>query len=1023
MAGEFEEPLQPDLVNVAPNLTIEAIASPPISDSSPLEPDSTHQSSSPESKTDRPMQHRRDQLLEATARAANVLLTLEDLAEAIHTALNIIGEGAGCDLIAVIENRFESNSRLPAYCNFIYEWAAPGLPMPTDTLQSKTLPAEFIGLAFLEEYFLAGNGFGGLLEDWNEPLRSWLASVQVQSAYTVPIRVNGQWWGVLCFDYCRAPVQIDSAELAVLRTIADCIGSAIQRDRLQQERQQVAQQRAADLEAYNQVLQGRDRLVEVTARATNVLLTLDNIDVAIDSALTVLIEGTGCDRIEILENIYDSSSLMPIRYLNTIYKCLDPKFAISPADIEPAQAVELRDAFKKYFIEMDGFGGSLEEWDEPLRSLLVTLKIQSTYAVPIRVNGQWWGILCFDYCRAPIQFNPAEISVLRTIADCIGSAIERDRTHREREHIALQRAEALEAYNQVLQGRDRLFKATAKAANVLLTLDNFDTAVNTALQFIGEGTGCDCVVVLENMFQFASPLPSSCEFIYEWAAPGLLPISVSFGSTSLPSELLGLDFMREHFLEGDGFGGLTEVWNEPLRSALASVQIQSTYAVPIRVNGQWWGVLSLDYCRAPIQISTAEISVLMAIADCIGSAIQRDRTQKALLEAEQNRVAELARANAAMRHSIDWLAHEPDMDAFLGHLLEELATQVNAQDAMIFLYDSGERTLQTFVGVIDDEITFSPPFTRKISVHEWPGWEVLLRSPNPRHFDLDTDAHLFMPEYLEFHRRRNNQGVVCTLLQQRDEPLGFIGFGCIRKTLSENELELVQSLAQQATLAIQLTQLAEEAKQMALLQERARLAREIHDTLAQAFGGILMQLQACTYFAETQPDQAQTHLLTAKALAQEGLTEARRSVWTLYLETTEYENLDQAIAKFIEQTQPRQATPIHLVIEGTPYSLHPDLGLNLLRIAQEAITNALRHAHATTIQVHLSYSAQGLQLTIRDDGCGFEPQSSTLGFGLLGMQQRASRIGATWNLMSRTGQGTTLMITLNNRQNTEISKA
>jgi signal transduction histidine kinase len=74
------------------------------------------------------------------------------------------------------------------------------------------------------------------------------------------------------------------------------------------------------------------------------------------------------------------------------------------------------------------------------------------------------------------------------------------------------------------------------------------------------------------------------------------------------------------------------------------------------------------------------------------------------------------------------------------------------------------------------------------------------------------------------------------------------------------------------------------------------MAREIHDTLAQAFGGILMQLQAATYFAATQPQKAQNHLLTAQALAQEGLAEARRSVWTLYLETTEYEDLAKAIA-------------------------------------------------------------------------------------------------------------------------------
>ena len=936
-----------------------------------------------------------NRLIAATAKAANVLLTLETLDDAINMALNIIGEGIGCDVVTLLENEFESSSQLPLRFNFIYEWVAPGFRSLSANLGAHWLPAELLRYDFLEEYFLAGDGFGGSLDVWADPLRSWLAAVQVQSAYSVPIRVNGQWWGVLCFDYCRAPIQINSAEMAVLRMIADCIGSAIQRDRTYQEREQFAQQRAAEMEEYNQKLLKRDRLLEVTARATNVLLTLDNIDVAIDSALTILIEGTGCDRLVIKENVFDGSSSMPIRYLNTIQKCLDPEFEIICNNIEPAQADKLSDVFKKYFLEMDGFGGSLDNWDEPLRSWLATIKVQSSYAVPIRVKGQWWGLLCLDYCRAPIQIGPAEVAVLKTMADCIGSAIQRERlrhaelrTQWEREQIALQKAKDLETYNRVLQGRDRLFEATAKAANVLLTLENFDQAVKTALQFIGEGIGCDYVVVLENMFKSPSPLPTSCDFIYEWATPGLLPLSVVFGSTSLPAELLGLDFMRQYFLEGDGFGGLTEVWNDPFRSALVSVQVQSTYAVPIRVNGQWWGVLSLDYCRAPIQVSAAEISVLMAIADCIGSAIQRDRTQKIILQAEQTRVAELVKANTILKQSLDTFAADSDLDRFIGNTLTAIAQQFDAPLIEYWVYAQAGSAAS-------------------IHLAYWQGQ--ILSAANGSIANADP---LSMIPFLDIP------------LSVADTNIGALSIYLpVHRTFSRQTIELAHALAQQLTLAVELTRLAEEAQQAALLQERTRMAREIHDTLAQAFGGILMQLQAFTYFAQTQPDQAQTHLQTAQALAKDGLAEARRSVWTLYLETTEYENLDQAIAKFIEQTLSRQATPIHLAIEGTPYALHPDLGLNLLRIAQEAITNALRHAHASTIQVHLSYSAQVLQLTICDDGCGFDPQSPADGFGLLGMQQRASRIGATWNLISRPGEGTTLMITLPNSQDTAISKA
>lgn len=782
---ESKKALQPEPVNTAlpetvPETAMDAIATAVNSDRNLLETNFTNQSSPPNLEGSG-QGHQRDRLVETTAKAANVLLTVENLDEAINTALNIIGEGIGCDFITVLENVFECSSPLPNYCHFIYEWAAPGIPSLTANLTAKVLPAEFIGLAFLEQYFLEGNGFGGLVESWNEPLRSWLASAQVQSAYTVPIRVNGQWWGVLCFDYCRAPIKIDSVEVSVLMMIADCIGSAIQRDRLQQERHHVAQQRTADLEAYN----------------------------------------------------------------------------------------------------------------------------------------------------------------------------------------------------QVLRGRDRLFEATAKAANVLLTLENFDEAVNTALQCIGEGIGCDFVVALENRFESSSPLPSSCDFLYEWAAPGLLPLSVTFGSTSLPAELLGLDFMNQYFLEGDGFGGLTDVWNEPLRSALVSVQIQSTYAVPIRVNGQWWGVLSLDYCRAPIQVSAAEISVLMAIADCIGSAIQRDRTQKTILQSEQARVAELVKANTALKQSLDSFAADPDLDRFIGQTLKLIAQQFDAPLIEYWIYSE-------------------QPAQAHVYLTYWQGH--ILRNDENRQISE-------MPPFLDIPLSIGNTNIGALSIYLPEH-----------RHFSGQTIELAHTLAQQLTLAIELTRLAQEAQQAALLQERTRMAREIHDTLAQAFGGILMQLQAFTYFAQTQPNQAQTHLLTAQALAQEGLAEARRSVWTLYLETAEYEDLAQAIAKFIQQTISRQSIPIQFTIEGTPYSLHPDLGLNLLRIAQEAIANALRHAHATTIQVHLSYSAETLRLTIRDDGCGFDPQSPTYGFGLLGMQQRASRIGATWSLISQASQGTTIMVTLTSQQ-------
>lgn len=732
-----------------------------------------------------------------------------------------------------------------------------------------------------------------------------------------------------------------------------------------------------DLAQDNQTTQRRDRLLETTAKATNVLLTLESLDEAINTALNIIGEGIGCDFICVLENVFESPSPLPT-YCNFLYEWaaagLVPLSVSFGSKHLPAELMGTA-LLEQHFLEGDGFGGLLEAWHEPMRSVFASIQIQSAYAVPIRVNGQWWGVLGLDYCRMAVQVNPPEVAVLRTIADCIGSAIQRDRLQQERQQAAQQRTADLEAYTQVLQSRDRLLETAAKAANVLLTVENFDEAINTALGLFLEGAGCDRISILENVFEASSPLPIQYKFIYEWANSNFIIRTTQPDIGCIPAEAIGKEFLERHFLKGDGFEGLLEEWDEPLRSSLAAAQVKSACSVPVRVNGQWWGVLCFDYCQEAIRVSPAEVAVLRTIADCIGSAIERDRTQKIILQAEQTRVAELVKANTALKQSLDTLGTDPDFDRFIGNTLKLIAHQFEAP--LIEYWVHSEQVSKAHIYLI-----------------YWQGQ--ILKTENGE--SPDCTSQDLIP-FLDI------------LLSVGDTNLGALAIYLPSpRVFSGQTIELAHALAQQLTLAVELTRLAEEAQQAALLQERTRMAREIHDTLAQAFGGILMQLQAVTYFATTQPEKARTHLLTAQALAQDGLAEARRSVWTLYLETAEYEDPSQMIAKFIEQTTPGQSAHISLAIEGTPYRLHPDVGLNLLRIAQESITNALRHAHAQTVQVHLNYSPQTVELKVCDDGCGFEPQLPSGGFGLLGMQQRAARIGANWHLVSHVGQGTTITV-------------
>ncbi|MEM9809429.1 MAG: GAF domain-containing sensor histidine kinase, partial [Cyanobacteria bacterium P01_D01_bin.56] len=309
------------------------------------------------------------------------------------------------------------------------------------------------------------------------------------------------------------------------------------------------------------------------------------------------------------------------------------------------------------------------------------------------------------------------------------------------------------------------------------------------------------------------------------------------------------------------------------------------------------------------------------------------------------------------------------------------------------------------------------PLTKSISAVDSTAWNFLLENKFPLVITRDNAQQYMFPGtqdwQLEWVNRENLQAGINILLSSGQTPMGMLCmFSAKHSEFTSEELEIAQALSHQATLAIQLTRLAAEAQRAAILGERNRLAREIHDTLAQAFGGVIMQLQAADYFLDSRPDTAWNHVQMAQKLSQDGLDKARRSVWTLYLESTEYEDLTEAIRQFIAEKQTNTTTAIDLHIDGTPYSLKPELGLNLLRIAQEAIVNALRHAQASLITVSLSYTPDHLRLTISDDGQGFSTEAPSNGFGLIGMQQRANKIAAQLQLTSQPQRGTQITVTL-----------
>ena len=210
--------------------------------------------------------------------------------------------------------------------------------------------------------------------------------------------------------------------------------------------------------------------------------------------------------------------------------------------------------------------------------------------------------------------------------------------------------------------------------------------------------------------------------------------------------------------------------------------------------------------------------------------------------------------------------------------------------------------------------------------------------------------------------------------------------------------------------------LQKRAEAASILEERNRMAREIHDTLAQAFTGILAQVGAAKQVLTDDLEATESHLDLIKELARTGLVEARRSVVALRPQLLEEGSLQSALHRLVAQLRTAAIdTTLYYEIEGAVYSLPTEIESNLLRMGQEALTNAIRHANADEIRVELVYDRDRFCLRVRDNGQGFGVGSipASEGFGLLGMSERAERIGAQLTIRSQPGQGTEIVVTVN----------
>lgn len=234
------------------------------------------------------------------------------------------------------------------------------------------------------------------------------------------------------------------------------------------------------------------------------------------------------------------------------------------------------------------------------------------------------------------------------------------------------------------------------------------------------------------------------------------------------------------------------------------------------------------------------------------------------------------------------------------------------------------------------------------------------------------------------------------------------------RELSEDDLRLLYTVGDLLAIAIERTRLFDKSVQLGAAEERNRLAREIHDTLAQGLSAIALQLETADALLGTDADPARVSGAVRRALelARANLDEARRSVLDLRAAPLEGRTLAEALEALAREAS-SSGVDVRVECLGAARPLPARFEVGLYRIAQEAIANAVRHAGAARVDVELAIAPSEVRLAVRDDGRGFEPAEASAGrFGLIGMSERARLLGGALRIDSALGDGARLDVTL-----------
>jgi signal transduction histidine kinase len=570
--------------------------------------------------------------------------------------------------------------------------------------------------------------------------------------------------------------------------------------------------------------------------------------------------------------------------------------------------------------------------------------------------------------------------------------------------------------HQYLQQRERLLSASAQASRLLLESPDAMKAMPEVLRLLGEAAQVD-----RTALAFAEIGPNGEKWLKikaEWISESVLCHCDEDEETAETRE----DEFCSMLMAGKSVVFCPEAMQGYDGVSITSDKARTSAIVPILVDGDYVGAIGFDDWQRVREFDSSIVSALEIAAGLVGAALHRERLVDAVRvereRAAEERLSQLGRANALLRENLVRLARDPDPQDFVSNILLDATRQMDAAAAYAIGFDPAANHWRCFVHVENGK-SGPPPYQLTAAPDETRILDVLKEFKEPVWYPLEPLDKLLWPGVADWHAREGHKSAYLLPLTFGDgTSKGCIGL-VFRQTeaLNAERAELALAIAHQVTLCIGLKKLGMAAKNAAVLAERNRIGQEIHDGLAQGFTGILMQLGAAE---EAMHECARSSPLPAiltriRDLAKDGLAEARRSVMALRPDQTRRVGLELALKQLAERStvDGRVACTFEGTLNGD--GLAPERQHELLRIAQEAVSNAVRHAHPGNVRILLEEEVRLWRLSVIDDGRGMTlmPELyASQGYGLNNMRERAQGLGGKFHIESHPGEGTRVIVTL-----------